>query len=335
MVTILNRRVRKWPNADTVPVVGSHVPQDGNTGRICICRCEVVSVYKMSCLFPLVGYRGKKNENGKRPIVFNRSQADYSGYAGKVEVDVPCGKCEGCRADKALSWAVRCANEASLHQQNCFITITYDDYHLPKDGKISKDQLRTFLNEIRSHKKEIRYYACGEYGSKTNRPHYHACIFGTDFKGGHEYAIDDQLYGITEIDKLWGQGKVSIAGFTMATACYVAGYVGKKAGKNEEESFQIMSTRPGIGFNWLRKYWPDVVATNSVVLEGREYPVPPQYIRWCEENMDNELLSVKIDRTKRFADMTPEQIWDQHRVRRAKEVHFKQKIQRQKEKESI
>lgn len=320
--------------AEAIPA-GLPALQKNNTEPTCTCQCEVVSVYKMSCLYPLVGYRGKKNENGKRPVVFNRSQADYGGYSGKVELDVPCGKCTGCRADKALSWAIRCSNEASLHDQNSFITITYDDAHIPSDGKISKDALRSFLNQIRSLKPGIRFYACGEYGSKTQRPHYHACIFGTDFRGGHEYQIDDQLFGVTEIDALWGQGKVTIAEFTMATACYVAGYVGKKAGINEDESFQIMSTRPGIGFTWLLKHFEDVLKTNSIVIEGREYPVPPQYIRWCSERMDDELAPVKQARKKRFDDMTPEQIWDQHRVRRAKEVHFNQKIQRQKEKENI
>jgi hypothetical protein len=283
----------------------------------------------------MVGYRGKKNENGKRPVVFNRSQADYAGYSGKVEINVPCGKCTGCRADKALSWAIRCANEASLHAQNSFITITYDDDNLPVDGKISREVLRNFMNEIRSHNKQIKYYACGEYGSKTHRPHYHACIFGTDFRGGHEYRIDDQLYGITEIDKTWNQGKVSIAEFTMATACYVAGYVGKKSGINEDESFQIMSVRPGIGYDWLKKYWPDVLATHSVVIEGREYPVPPQYIKWCEKFQEDKLAPVRNSRRERFDGMTPEEVWDQHRLRRAKEVHFNQKVQRQKEKESI
>ena len=124
----------------------------------------------MSCLYPINGWYGKKNENGKRPVVFRRSDAYQATPYEKISVQVPCGKCEGCRADKAMSWAIRSYQEASLRDRNSFITLTYDDDHLPTDGKLVKEHLKSFLDELRKHDKSIKYYACGEYGSLTNRP---------------------------------------------------------------------------------------------------------------------------------------------------------------------
>ena len=121
----------------------------------------------------------------------------------------------------------------------------------------------------------------------------------------------------------------------MSTACYVAGYVGKKAGTEEDDSFQIMTGKPGIGFQWLKDNYKDVLATNSCVIEGREYPVPPAYLRWCKERMENELQPVKDFRRQRFENMTPDEKWDKWRENRAKEVHYKQRVQRQKEKQKI
>jgi len=230
----------------------------------------------LSCTTPIDCFYGKVNENGQRPIVFNRREADWDKKYGPVELQVPCGKCAGCKLSRSLAWSVRCYHESLIHDRNSFITLTYEDKYLPEDGKLKKEEFKEFLDEIRGHKKLIKYYGCGEYGGVTGRPHYHAVIFGTDFRGGNEYSVNDQYYGNKAIEKVWVKGAITIADFNMATACYVAGYVGKKAGTEEDDSFQIMTGKPGIGFQWLKDNYKDVLATNSCVIEGREYPVPPR-----------------------------------------------------------
>lgn len=90
----------------------------------------------MSCLAPKIAWRRSfPNKNGKYPLVFNPS---FRGDAAE-SLEVPCGKCMGCKADQAHQWAIRIYQEASLYDRNSFVTLTYDDENLPKDGKISKE----------------------------------------------------------------------------------------------------------------------------------------------------------------------------------------------------
>jgi len=278
----------------------------------------------VSCFYPVDAWRSRRtNENGKRPIVFQRS-AGFSDMA----LQVPCGKCDGCKADKALTWALRIHNEASLHDKNCFMTITYDDAHLPEDGKINKDHMQRFLKRLR-HTGQFRYYAVGEYGGKTQRPHYHAIVFGQDFLAGSNIQINSELYTDSAISDCWGSGSVILAPFTMATACYVAGYVSKKIG--DHDSFHLMSRRPGIGKEWLARNISDVRRSGKLVIEGREYPVPPRYLVWKED----ELFHVKQERSERFKNMPIEKRIDMHRERRAREVYAKQKVENRRTKEVI
>lgn len=283
----------------------------------------------MSCFFPVQAWRARRvnPETGKRPLVFNRS----AGYAD-MPIQVPCGKCDGCYADRALSWAIRCYQEASLFPRNSFLTLTYDDAHLPEDGKLVKDDLVNFFKRLR-HDCNFRYYACGEYGGQTGRAHYHALIFGQDFIDSHTFRISESLYCNPRIQKIWGKGIVSISEFTMGTACYVAGYVGKKIGK--DDGFQIMSRgrRPdgGIGYRWLMRYLDDVSRLEQVVIEGKEYPVPARYLAWAEE----ELAHVKLARSAMYRGLDPAERDELNRLRDAKAVYQRQRIEVQLQKGKI
>lgn len=193
-----------------------------------------------------------------------------------VQMSVPCGVCESCRAAQSMQWAIRCYHESTLHERNCFLTLTYDDDHLPSDGKLVPDHLSDFWKRLR-HKTPLRYFACGEYGDHTRRPHYHALVFGTDFLGGSQ-PITDSLYSQPEVAECWGHGHVAIAELNMSTCCYVAGYATKKIG--DPDTFIRMSRRPGIGHGWVDRYEDDIRRTGCVVVEGREYPLPKRYFDW-------------------------------------------------------
>ena len=111
----------------------------------------------MTCLYPITAWRAKRlNENGKRPVVFRRQD----GWE-ETEMQVPCGKCIGCKADHALAWSIRCYQESTLHDQNSFITLTYNDENLPE--KLNKEHLRKFIKDLRSLGFKIRYYAVGAH----------------------------------------------------------------------------------------------------------------------------------------------------------------------------
>lgn len=245
----------------------------------------------MSCNSPLSGWFAKKvNDSGKRSVVFQPGEA-YT----DMPVQLPCGRCDGCRADQSLMWSIRAYHESTRHECNCFVTLTLDDSHYPVDGKISKEHLQLFIKRLRKKVDpvKLRYIACGEYGSNSGRAHYHAIIFGLDFLA-NSIPISDKLYTNPLLEETWGKGQVSIAPCTMSSICYTCGYVMKKI--KDPDTFNLMSRRPGIGKDWLEAYSKDLERTGKVVIEGREYPVPMRYLLWKEE----ELAQVKRDR-KRYA----------------------------------
>lgn len=238
----------------------------------------------MPCNLPITAYYSDKvnKETGKRSLTFNRKMA-YKGSDPTVppNLAVPCGKCHGCRTDQALMWSIRGYHEAQEHKQNSFLTLTYSDENLPADGLIDKRPLQNFFKRIRKAGHKIRYLACGEYGSITRRPHYHAIIFGKDWLE-NSIPINSELYANQDLTSAWGYGHVTAASVTMASICYVCGYVNKKI--DDQDTFSLMSRRPGIGHAWLDKYKDDILRTGFVTIDGRQYQVPKRYLMWDEES---------------------------------------------------
>lgn len=236
----------------------------------------------MPCFFPVDAWRSQRlNENGKRPLTFSRRD----GFSD-MHLQVPCGKCVGCRSSQAQSWAIRCWCESALHERNAFLTLTYAD---PAPATISKSDCQAFIKRLRNYYK-FRYFLTGEYGSATRRPHYHVIIFGQDFLEGSEPSESGEFYTHPLVEAEWGHGSVVIGSVTMASACYVAGYVQKKSG--DKDTFSLKSNRPGLGFNWLARHYDDIKRNNSIIIDGKELPVPSRFL----EKFEEELADVKIVR---------------------------------------
>ena len=116
----------------------------------------------MPCYYPLQGWRSKElTKNGKRAIVFDRKK----GYVDQP-LEVPCGQCIGCRLDRSRDWALRCIHEAQLHEDNSYITLTYDDDNLPANASLDKSDFQKFMKRLRKSlgDKKVRFFHCGEYG---------------------------------------------------------------------------------------------------------------------------------------------------------------------------
>lgn len=189
---------------------------------------------------------------------------------------------------------MRCVNEASLHQENAFLTLTYADQHLPDNGALLKSDLQKFVKRLRKNlgsAKPIRYYACGEYGDRTQRAHYHMCLFGHNFPDRKELSKSGEhtLYVSQALTNIWGLGNTSIGELTFETAAYTARYCMKKYnGKKGEgfvtlddqtgeliplaKPFSIMSLKPAIGHSWLTKYHSDIYGADkdSLVMRGKK-----------------------------------------------------------------
>lgn len=212
-----------------------------------------------------------------------------------------------CRLAKSSMWAMRCMNEAQLHHQNCFITLTYNNEKLPKFGTLYKPDLQNFFKRLRKERGSFRYYACGEYGETTDRAHYHACLFGIDFKDKVQFRRtgDHWLYLSKELTRIWGNGNTSVGELTYETAAYTARYVTKKLSKGQQryvrvdedtgeiiplqQPFAIMSNgggrktagapaRGAIGKQWFAKYHGDIYNADKDFLMMRGKRVrPPRY----------------------------------------------------------
>lgn len=242
----------------------------------------------MPCFSPLKGYRARVvNPSGKRGIVFNPRE----GLCDRP-VDVPCGQCIGCRLERSRQWAVRCMHEAQLHDRNCFLTLTYSPENLPEGGSLVKRDFQLFMKRLRKHAGvRVRFYYCGEYGDRLQRPHYHACIFGFDFCDKTLWSCRDgvKLYRSEVLERLWPLGHSTIGEVTFESAAYCARYITKKVTGGEADGhygvripeFTGMSRRPGIGSNWLEKYSEDVYPADIVVVRGRKCKPPRFYdSRW-------------------------------------------------------
>ena len=239
----------------------------------------------MPCYHPLRAYRkvgAYDPVSGKWPLTFKRSE-------GWIEsaLDVPCGKCVGCRLDYARSWAVRCMHEAKLHSSNCVITLTYDDDHLPLNGSLDKRSMQNWLKILRNNIGSFRYFGCGEYGNFGNRPHYHICLFGYDFPDKKLVTrhLGNPQYESQLLRNIWHKGHVSVGDLSFASAAYIARYCFKKQFKKEgvtpccrQPEYILMSNRPGIGAGYVDRYASDLVSAKSVVYGlGQKAKIPKYY----------------------------------------------------------
>ena len=225
----------------------------------------------MACTNPKPAW---KTKNGK--IAFEAPK-----WTRKADYFVPCEKCLACTAQKSQYWAIRMTHEAQTHKLSSFITLTYREEDCPE--AISKKEAKAFIRRLRDYyTKDLRYFLCGEYGETTRRPHYHAIIFGTDFRSSrYTYTVNSDLFGNSELDRVWGKGHIGIADFTPATAMYTAGYVNKKL--SDRDTFNSMSRFPPLGKRWLERNIDEIMRLDKCEFDGREYPVPPEYYRWAVE----------------------------------------------------
>ena len=222
-------------------------------------------------------------------------------------LSLPCGQCIGCRLERSRQWAMRCMHEASLHENNCFITLTYDNTHLPSDGSLHYKDFQLFIKRLRKKlgHNRVRYYMAGEYGENFGRPHFHACIFGYDFhdkKLWKRTPSGSLLYRSKDLEILWPFGYSSIGDVNFESAAYVARYImkkvtGKMAKDHYEEidfesgeivkrvpEFNKMSLKPGIGAKWLEKFKSDVYPHDYVVVRGKKMKPPKAYDKWYKND---------------------------------------------------
>lgn len=210
-------------------------------------------------------------------VAINKKRHDGSPWRIRYTQEVGCGHCVGCRAEHARQWMIRMMHEARSRPFSYFITLTYDDDHLPRNpyGTLVPDHLKAFWKALRKEfaPDRLSYYACGEYGDFNKRPHYHAILYSE--RSIYTAQDEDRMYSPI-IERVWGKGRTDIGGVTAASCSYVAGYVLKKQIAKARDDyyervwpdtgevitvapeFARMANRPAIGRLWIQRWWSDV-----------------------------------------------------------------------------
>ena len=260
----------------------------------------------MGCYRPQKGYKAPRDAAGnKRGVVFHPKGAFID-----QPVVIPCGRCIGCRLEYSRQWAVRIHCEAQMHEWSWFLTLTYTDEKLPAYGSLQKKDFQDFMKRLRHHAKgaEIQYYQSGEYGDRTQRPHYHAILFGITFPDLKPFKKINGLmhYDSECLDEIWTHGKCSLAPVTFQNASYTARYVMKKIHDNghpthyleydeesmlqflKEKEYATMSLKRPIGKSWFDKYWRDLYPKDFMTIEGKKHK-PPRYFDVLLERQNPEM----------------------------------------------
>lgn len=293
----------------------------------------------MACYHPnrALWYGDMTADNKKKYVIVPQHGTKIISHkAFKVpfeEIEVPCGKCIGCRLDYSRQWANRCMLEAKQWKDNYMITLTYDDLNvnlvdginretgeLQKVGNLEPKDLTKFMKDLRRYymyhynHDNIRFYACGEYGDKTYRPHYHVILFNCPILDLENFFLNkerEQIYLSNTIRNIWNKGIITVAKLEWQVAAYVARYVMKKRkGKDSEEyykklgilpEFVRMSRSPGIAREYYEQNKDKIYEYDEIHLErknGEVMTIKPSkyYDRLYDLDSPEALAAIKKQR---------------------------------------
>lgn len=276
--------------------------------------------HPMACYSPINAYRRHDGSVG-----FHDAPAD------RENLELPCGRCIGCRLDRGRDWAVRCMHEAKLFANNTTLHLTYKDEKLPIYGThrrgpspvptLRYSDIQKFLKRLRkefmghepgpSRSYPIRYFVAGEYGETTLRPHYHMLLFNFDFFDKQRWG---QNYTSETLNDIWGLGNTQLSEATPERVAYVTRYALKKVyGRAAENHYQHidpatgevfqrapemahMSRRPGIGKWWMDRFPTDFMGRDHIIVDGHKMKTPKYYERKIAEQDDLETEEAKRQR---------------------------------------
>lgn len=302
----------------------------------------------MPCYHQLTAWRSRRGadpKTGKVPLVFKARDG-----LPKTKLAVACGRCIGCRLERARQWAMRCMAEKVFHDENCFITLTYDPVNLErkcrivddidsstKDYSLNKKEFTNFMKRLRKkvwneRKQRIKFFHCGEYGEKYGRPHHHVCVFGwfpDDVIpwGGSKL---NRLFSSESVNDLWKNGHCVIGEVTFESCSYVARYITKKIlGEYSKEFYRDIqpeyvtcSNREAIGREWYEIYKRDLENDTMLVRDGR-FARPPKYFDKLLEKDDPLEIENRKEKRRAYAAAQNTPRWRKLQLEKLKERQLK------------
>ena len=258
--------------------------------------------------------------------------------------------------DRSRQWAVRLMHEKRFHEESSFLTLTYDDDHLPAHGSLNLKHFQDFMKRYRKRLgyKKLRFFHAGEYGEKLGRPHYHAIIFGDSLlEGATDIETTDRgdtTWRSPLLSELWPAGLNRVGRVTFESCAYVARYVTKKVSGNRaaghyerfsestgevyelKPEYCTMSRRPGIGALHFQKFSSEIYPSDEVVSRGFKSKPPKFYDRLLEKSDPDMYERVKDDRecaltiSPKF-DRTPSRLTVRETVKLAELGQFKRRYE--------
>lgn len=275
----------------------------------------------MSCFRPL---RALRDPSGTVSIV-GRPDAAWS-------MELPCGRCVGCKMDRARAWSIRIGHEASCWDANVFVTMTYEKLESTSlDYSHWQDFMRSLRKKLRgvssvsdkgTLRRPLRFFVAGEYGKLYRRPHWHAVLFNTWFPDSKE--LKNGTFTSDMLDGLWDRGNCHIGRVTAQSAAYVAGYTQSKSYGREAETayldgidyetgellyrvpeFCQMSRDPGIGGYWYRRFGRDLFPLDKAVQDGKTWKVPRYYYEKLKVDDPQLAEEVAYERSLRAEQVDP------------------------------
>lgn len=321
----------------------------------------------MPCYHPITAYQAEPGT----PLLFADAKWGMTNRGGGYhQLQIACGQCRGCKLKRSREWAMRCIHEKQMHKYSSYITLTFNNenlggYNLEHehfqrfmkrtrkalgkmvDGKWVPSNTDTLLHGRHGDSPhtpgEIKFYMCGEYGPLHGRPHYHALLFGVDFRDRQYLRTTPagaKIYRSPQLEKLWTHGYSSVGELTFESAAYIARYVMKKrTGDGNKNNYEIldpetgeivirkkeynqMSRRSGIGKTWIEKYKTDVYTTGKVIVRGHPNNPPRYYDKIYKELDQAQLEHIQyaryIEALAQHEHRTPERLAVQEEVQEAR-----------------
>jgi hypothetical protein len=196
----------------------------------------------------------------------------------KEAVEFGCGQCMACRINRVREWVGRMSLELNEHPTACFVTLTYNQECVPANGELDKRHLQLFIKRLRDRMapRRLRYYAVGEYGDQSWRPHYHLVVYNLSPTES------------ADVEACWPYGFVMTGTAESSSMAYVAGYITKKMTNKKDgrlhgraPEFCIMSRRPGLGHGAVTRIakamssYPSEQSfdVREVRIGGKKYPL--------------------------------------------------------------
>lgn len=238
---------------------------------------------------------------------------------------VPCGKCPECKKRRAKHWAFRLDQETKVSTSTVFLTLTYADEPLTPSGNptLIKADFQKFMKKLRHKAEGIKYYMCGEYGSKTMRPHYHAIIFNLPYAMtvNSQYLVD-----------LWQHGHVHFGTGQTASYYYVANYMDKQTPHalmpDQQPQYSAMSKNLGINFlsDQKVKYYKNRLLGYVLSQNGQKISMPRYYKDKLYTKEERKMIAEHYEKLRQEIDISFIDSWNEVQRKKSKIYTHEQKV---------